>query len=79
MQRLPVDFASTLARVLVPGSGAAAAEIINAAARLDDEGLATFLRLFAARVRESAAPIRADELRRFLEAASRPAGGQDGP
>jgi hypothetical protein len=73
MHELPGDFAETLARVLEPGHREAAAEIIEAATMLDDEGLRHFLRLFAARVRASDAPVRAGELRRFLHRASRAA------
>jgi hypothetical protein len=69
MHELPEDFASTLARVLEPGARDAAAEVIEAATLLDDEGLRHFLRLFAARVRASPAPVRSDELKEFLRAA----------
>jgi len=69
---LPDDFADTLARVVEPDEREDVAEIIEAATRLDDEALGRFLRLFAARVRESSAPIRAGELRALLEQASRP-------
>jgi hypothetical protein len=71
MRELPDDFADTLARVLEPGHREASAEIIEAATRLDDEGLRRFLQLFAARVRASDAPIRAGELRKFLQRAAR--------
>lgn len=71
MHELPDDFAGTLARVLEPGHRDTAAEIIEAATMLDDEGLRQFLQLFAARVRASDAPVRADELRRFLHRAAR--------
>jgi hypothetical protein len=67
---LPDDFADTLARVLEPHETGAAAEIIEAATRLDDEALGRFLRLFASRVRASTAPVRAGELRALLEKAS---------
>ena len=70
MSELPDDFADTLARVLEPGQRDAAAEIIEAATMLDDAGLRRFLQLFAARIRASGAPVRADELRRFLEQAA---------
>ena len=69
MHELPDDFASTLARVLEPGAHDAAAEIIEAATLLDDAGLRRFLRMFAARVRASAVPLRSDELEDFLRAA----------
>jgi hypothetical protein len=56
---------------LEPGHGEAAAEIIEGATRLDDEGLRLFLQLFAARVRASDAPVTAGELRKFLQRAGR--------
>jgi len=68
---LPDDFAASLTRVLDPAQREAAAEIIEAATMLDDVGLRRFLQLFAARVRASDEPIRADELRRFLQRAAR--------
>jgi hypothetical protein len=68
---LPDDFADTLARVLEPRETGAAADIIEAATRLDDEALGNFLGMFAARVRDSPAPVRAAELRKLLEQASR--------
>jgi hypothetical protein len=71
MGELPDDFADSLSRVLIPDQQAAAAEIIEAATMLDDVGLRRFLQLFAERVRASAAPISAEELRRFLQRAAR--------
>jgi hypothetical protein len=71
MSELPDDFADTLARVLEPGHREVAAEIIEAATMLDDEGLRRFLQLFAARVRASDVPVTAGELRRFLHRADR--------
>ena len=68
---LPDDFAASLTRVLDPAQREAAAEIIEAATMLDDVGLRRFLQLFAARVRASDEPIKADELRRFLQRAAR--------
>lgn len=68
---LPDGFADDLARVLDPAQHEAAAEIIEAATMLDDIGLRRFLQLFAARVRSSDAPVRADELRAFLQRAAR--------
>src|SRR5207302_1792301 len=68
---LPDDFAASLTRVLDPAQREAAAEIIEAATMLDDVGLRRFLQLFAARVRASDEPIRADELRRYLQRAAR--------
>ena len=70
MHELPVDFADTLARVIDPAQRDAAAGIIESATMLDDEGLRRFLQLFAARVRGSDTPIKADELRRFLRQAA---------
>ena len=71
MGELPDDFADSLSRVVDPRQHEAAAEIIEAATMLDDVGLRWFLQLVAARVRASAAPITADELRRFLQQAAR--------
>ena len=68
---LPDDFAATLSRVIEPRQREAAAEIIEAATMLDDVGLRRFLQMFAARVRASASPVSADELRGFLERAAR--------
>jgi hypothetical protein len=70
MSELPDDFADRLARILEPSERDAAAEIIAAATMLDDVGLRRFLQLFADRVRGSADPIRADELRSFLQRAA---------
>ena len=70
MTELPDDFAGRLARVIEPTERDAAAEIIEAATMLDDVGLRRFLQLFAARVRASAAPVRAEELRLFLQQAA---------
>jgi hypothetical protein len=71
MNHLPADFAEELAQVLDPADRGAAADIIKAAIALDDEGLGTFLELFAQRVRESAAPITHAELKGFLLASKR--------
>jgi hypothetical protein len=68
MDHLPPDFAETLARVVEPGHQAAVAEVIEAATRLDDDGLRRFLERFAARVRTSPAPVRREELLQFLRA-----------
>ncbi|HKC18839.1 MAG TPA: hypothetical protein VKE27_04335 [Candidatus Dormibacteraeota bacterium] len=68
---LPDDFADELARVIEPGEHEAVAEIIEAATMLDDVGLRRFLQLFAARVRRSDAPVRAEELRRFVQQSAR--------
>jgi hypothetical protein len=71
MGELPDDFAESLNRVLEPSQRDAAAEIIEAATMLDDVGLRRFLQLFAARVRASESPVRADELRTFLQESAR--------
>ncbi len=78
MTGLPDGFADSLARVLEPRDRGAAAEIIEAATLLDDDGLREFLRLFAARVRASAAPVTSDELRRLLQRAAK-GGREAGP
>jgi hypothetical protein len=70
MAVLPDDFADMLARLLEPHDRDAAAEIIEAATMLDDDGLRAFLHLFAARVRASNAPIRSEELMMFLHRAA---------
>jgi hypothetical protein len=69
VNHLPPDFAGSLARVLEPGDRAAAAGIIEAATRLDDDGLRVFLEMFGARIRASQAPVRREELQEFLDAA----------
>ncbi|TAN32089.1 hypothetical protein EPN29_10215 [bacterium] len=71
MRELPDDFAVTLARVLEPGERETAANVIEAATMLDDDGLRMFLEMFARRVRASAAPVRHEELRKFLHSAAR--------
>ena len=71
MQHLPSDFADELAQVIEPADRGAAAGIIKAASALDDEGLRTFLELFAQRVRESAVAITHAELKGFLLASKR--------
>ncbi|TME22178.1 MAG: hypothetical protein E6I67_06305 [Chloroflexi bacterium] len=71
VRELPDDFAESLSKVLEPTHHEAAAEIIEAATMLDDVGLRRFLHLFAARVRASDAPIRSEELRKFLQQAAR--------
>ena len=74
MDQLPPDFAESLARVLEPGEQEHTAEIIRAATQLDDDGLRVFLSKFAARIRESPAPVTAEELHRFLDLSKK--GGQ---
>jgi len=71
VRELPDDFAESLSKVLEPTHHEAAAGIIEAATMLDDVGLRRFLHLFAARVRASDAPIRSEELRKFLQQAAR--------
>ncbi len=71
MDHLPPEFADDLAQVLEPSHREAAAGIIEAASKLDDDGLRKFLELFAQRVRESAAPVTHAELRDFLSASER--------
>ena len=74
MDQLPDDFAESLAQVVEPGQQDRIAEIIEAATQLDDKGLQAFLQKVASRVRASPAPIKPEELLRFLRAAER--GGQ---
>ena len=71
MDPLPLDFARQLAEVLKPGDEGAAAEVIEAAIRLDDERLGNFLAMVAERVRSSARPINRAELQAFLRAAAK--------
>ncbi len=71
MQHLPPNFADDLAQVLEPSDRGAAAGIIEAATSLDDDGLRTFLELFAQRVRASAKPVTQGELERFLAASKK--------
>jgi hypothetical protein len=68
VDQLPDDFAESLAQVLEPGQQERITEIIEAATQLDDKGLQSFLEKFAARVRASPAPIKPEELLRFLRA-----------
>ena len=71
MEPLPPDFARHLAEVLEPGDEGAAAEVIEAAIRLDDERLGNFLAMLAERVRSSARPINRAELRAFFRASAK--------
>jgi hypothetical protein len=71
MDHLPPDFADDLAQVLEPSHREAAAGIVEAASKLDDDGLRKFLELLAQRVRESAAPVTHGELQDFLSASTR--------
>ena len=70
MDALPPGFARQLARVLAPGDEGAAAKVIQAATRLDDDQLADFLSRIAERIRSSARPVTRLELREFLRASS---------
>ena len=78
MEHLPADFAETLARVVEPGHQAAVAGVIEAATRLDDDGLRTFLESFAARIRASSEPVTGEELQRLLQA-SKESGSASAP
>lgn len=71
VEPLPPDFARQLAEVLEPGDEGAAAEVIEAAIRLDDERLGNFLAMLAERIRASARPINRDELRAFFRASAK--------
>ncbi len=70
MEPLPPDFARQLAEVLEPGAEGTAAEVIQAAIRLDDARLEQFLGLLAERVRSSRRRITQSELRGFLRASA---------
>jgi hypothetical protein len=70
MEPLPPDFARQLAEVLEPGTEGAAAQVISAAIRMEDERLGHFLALVADRVRSSPRRITPSELRGFLRASS---------
>jgi hypothetical protein len=63
---LPPGFADQLARLVRPGDQEAAAEVLSAAAALDEERLAGFLERLAARIRSGPEPLTADELGRLL-------------
>jgi hypothetical protein len=67
---LPPDFARHLAEVLEPGAEGVAAQVIQAAIRLDDTRLEQFLGLLAERVRSSSRRITSSELRGFLRAST---------
>jgi hypothetical protein len=69
--QLPADFARQLAEILEPGDEHAAAQVLQAAIRLDDVRLGNFLEMLAERVRSSARPITGAELRAFLRASTR--------
>ncbi len=68
-QELPPNFASLLSRVLAPGEADAAAEVIQEALSLDDEGLAAFLEAVSARMAQpDGLGVTAAELRSLLGA-----------
>jgi len=71
MDHLPADFERELVQVLEPGDVHAAAEVIEAAGALDDDGLRVFLELFAERIRVSSKPVRRAELQDFLRRSRR--------
>ncbi len=71
MEPLPPDFARQLAGVLEPGTEGVAAQVIQAAIKLDDERLAHFLDLVSDRIRTSPRRITPSELRGFLRASAR--------
>jgi hypothetical protein len=71
MHELPDDFAEMLARVLEPDHHQSVARVIEAATLLDEDGLRRFLELFSARIRDSGAPVRYEEVRGFLRRAQR--------
>lgn len=71
MEPLPPGFARQIAQVVAPGDEGAAAEVIEAATRLDDVRLGNFLELLAERVRSSAQPITRAELQDFLRASAK--------
>jgi hypothetical protein len=70
MGPLPPDFARQLAEVLEPGAEGAAAQVFQAAIRLDDARLGHFLDLIAERIRSSPRRITPAELRGFLRASA---------
>ena len=70
MEPLPPDFARQLAEVLEPGAEGVAAQVIQAAIRLDDVRLGHFLDLLSERVRSSPRKITPSELRGFLRASA---------
>ena len=71
MASLPPDFARQLAEILEPGDEHVAAQVLQAAIRLDDARLGSFLDMLADRVRSSGSPITGAELQGFLRASTR--------
>jgi hypothetical protein len=71
MEPLPADFAKMLVQVLAPGDEGGAAEVIQAAIRLDDVRLGNFLASVAERVRTSDRLITHEELRSLLRASAK--------
>jgi len=67
-RQLPEDFAELLLSALDQADEAEAAALILRAASLPEPELAAFLEEFADRVRASPAPVRAAELRAWLDA-----------
>lgn len=65
---LPDEFAQLVLRALEPADAEEAAALIARAAELDDAELAFVLDAFADRVRSSPDPVRASELRAWLDA-----------
>ena len=63
---IPDGFERALAGCLRPGEEAAAAAVIQEALRYDDNRLAEFLDAVAARIRDRAEPVTAQELRALL-------------
>jgi hypothetical protein len=64
---LPDDFGELLLSALDPEDAEDAASLMFQAAALPDTALSAFLDRFAERVRSSPAPVRAAELRTWLE------------
>jgi hypothetical protein len=64
---IPEDFAEQLLRVLDPDDAEEAASLILRASELPEAELAEFLEVFAERLRAAEEPVRAAELRRWLD------------
>lgn len=64
---LPDDFGELLLRVLDPADAEESAGLILRAAGLSEPELAAFLDAFAERVQASPAPVRAAEIRAWLD------------
>ena len=74
---LPDDFAELVLAALDPADAADAAALIARAATLDDAELELFLAAFEERLRASPEPVRAAELRSWLDTS--PTGGEAPP